>query len=275
MSEKPPIIFPSDSNYIDNPNTIEFHIWERRSLKKNSTTPVTTIVLPAPAQINISSTSNWSGVSFGFAGKDLNNMYNTSTSSPMEKINEYTKQYLGNYQNGEIGMIPKQIGASMLSVILQGLGSNATADDILGYNEGIVVNPYLSASYKGTDLRSFQFNFSFFPKNKEDCEKIKSIISEFNKAHLPGKGQDGTDKWYLEYPREFDIQINVNGERNPYLIPYKTSVMTSFAVDYTGGLGFFNTFPNGFPIQTNLTIGFMETTQQTREEVDNLPNRGI
>lgn len=254
-----------DKNYDDIHNIIQFDILSRKTLSiapKN----IKTIVLPLP-NISINSSSDWTGVAFGMAGQKLNTMYDklNGNKSITEQTIELAGQTLINSEG--LGMIPQQIAAQVIALGINSMGGNASGEDVLGYSQGIITNPYLSASYKGTGLRTFQFNFSFFPRNENDCTIIKSIIDEFNFAHLPGRGLVGGVKWYLEYPREFDINIMINGESNKFLIPYKRSVMTSFNVDYSGGLGFYTSFPNGFPIQTNLTLGFMETVQQTREDV--------
>ena len=229
-------------------------------------------------------------------------MYNYSQSySDLELGNELGGKILAAggsavdaFKNGKGGMDSivkavksgtKSLGTEALSAgadVAGGLVGEGTAK--LGFQKltGAVRNPMLELIYQSPSFRTFQFDFSFYPRDENEALEVQKIIERFRFHQAPEllQGAGG----FLVPPSEFDIKFYYGGSQNPNIPPIATSVLTTIDVNYA---------PNGFsayevpgeiaptlgrtgmPVAINITLQFKETTYLTKADFKNFQGGGV
>jgi len=152
------------------------------------------------------------------------------------------------------------------------LGSGQTGQAILA-STGRVINPMLEMVYKSPAFRTFQFDFTFYPRDEREALEVQSILERFRFHQAPEllAGSEG----FLVPPSEFDIRFYYGGNLNPNIPGVTTCVLTSIDINYA---------PNGFaayevpgengpqlgrtgmPVAIQLTLQFQEVTYLTKKD---------
>jgi hypothetical protein len=135
---------------------------------------------------------------------------------------------------------------------------------------GAVSNPLLEMIYKSPNFRTFQFDFTFYPRDEREALEVQQIIEKFRFHQAPEIASAAN---FLIPPSEFDIKFYYGGAENPNIPPIATCVLESIDVNYT---------PNGFsayevpgenlpslgrtgmPVAIQMTMQFKETTYLTK-----------
>ena len=134
---------------------------------------------------------------------------------------------------------------------------------------GQATNPYMEVLFQSVDLRTFSYNFTFSPRNKEETEDVQKIIKMFRFHMLPEL--KGGNSRYMPLPSPFDIhymyQWDVDtAEENRFYSKIATCVLNNVEVDYTpGGV---KSFADGEPTQITMALSFQETEMLTKQHVD-------
>ena len=134
-------------------------------------------------------------------------------------------------------------------------------------------NPYMEVLFDKMELRTFTYNFTFAPKNIQERDDIQKIITLFRFHMAPElKGENNR---FLTLPSEFDIHYmyqHKTGEgtgqasENDFYNKIATCVLTSCDVNYTpDGV---NSFADGSPTKTTMSLTFQETELLTKERVN-------
>ena len=136
---------------------------------------------------------------------------------------------------------------------------------------GQASNPYMEVLFEGVEMRTFTYNFTFSPRNKEETEDVKKIISMFRFHMMPEL--NGGSSAFMTLPSTFDIHYmyqvtpDVSNENN-YYTKIATCVLKGCDVDYTpNGV---KSFASGAPTQITMSLSFQETEMLTKQHV----NRG-
>ena len=157
---------------------------------------------------------------------------------------------------------------------LQGLLSKPqAAADFMSATQGLARNNHMALIYRGpNEFRSHTFNFSFWPKDKDETRIVQEIITDFKKGSTPrlaGLTKDATDITklrapYFAAPRHWEIKFCMGGRgtartegENPYLFKIGRSVITSMTINHDPDnvIGF---HPDGSPVHSTLAITFQE-----------------
>jgi len=139
---------------------------------------------------------------------------------------------------------------------------------IIALGSGSILNPNVEVVYQGPMLRSFNFDFTFAPKDSSEAKAIKDIIFEFKRWSAPespeqiGGMMKVPDVWRVKYGGKFGKNGN----------PFKRAVLTNVNVDFNSGLNQHMTFDDGEPILIGLGLSFRETDFITRG--DHMKARG-
>ena len=174
------------------------------------------------------------------------------------------------------GSIDKTAVEGITQVVGKGvanaLGSGQTGQAILA-STGRVINPMLEMVYKSPAFRTFQFDFTFYPRDEREALEVQSILERFRFHQAPEllAGSEG----FLVPPSEFDIRFYYGGNLNPNIPGVTTCVLTSIDINYA---------PNGFaayevpgengpelgrtgmPVAIQLTLQFQEVTYLTKKD---------
>jgi hypothetical protein len=174
---------------------------------------------------------------------------------------------------GGAGSIAKSIGLEAAGAIT-GLLGDKTGGALFTAATGVVKNPMLEMIYSAPSFRSFQFEFTFYPRDEREALEVQRIIERFRFHQAPelAEGAGG----FLIAPSEFDIKFYYAGSQNPNIPPIADScVLSQMDVNYT---------PNGFtayevpgedkpslgrtgmPVAITMQLQFKETTFLTKAD---------
>ena len=133
---------------------------------------------------------------------------------------------------------------------------------------GQASNPYMEVLFEGVEMRTFNYNFTFSPRNADETDDVKKIIQMFRFHMSPElKGQANR---FLTLPSTFDIHYMYQmtdgvATENDFYNKIATCVLESCNIDYTpGGV---RSFADGSPTQITMALQFKETELLTKERV--------
>jgi len=143
------------------------------------------------------------------------------------------------------------------------------ANDLYNKAFGNATNPYMEVFFGGMELRTFQYNFTFAPKNQDETDDAKKIIEIF-RFHMAPELQ-GENMRYLTLPSTFDIHYMYQHSKdiaieNTFYNKIATCVLTNVAVDYApNGV---KSFADGAPTSITMSLSFTETEILTKERIN-------
>jgi hypothetical protein len=122
--------------------------------------------------------------------------------------------------------------------------------------------------YSSPALRSFRFDFMFYPQSKIEAIEVQKIIQLFQFHQAPEISNNGTNGYFLVPPSEFDIEFYHAGIENINIPSISTCVLTSMDVDYApNGFSAYETGGakveyggTGMPVAIKMSLDFKETT---------------
>ena len=167
-------------------------------------------------------------------------------------------------------------GVSAAAGLIGNVAGAGTAQ--LGFQAatGTVRNPMLEMVYSSPGFRSFQFEFTFYPRDEREALEVQRIIERFRFHQAPElvRGAQG----FLIPPSEFDIKFYYAGSMNPNIPAMATTVLTQIDVNYTPNGWTAYEVPGenkpalgrtGMPVAIQLALQFKETTFLTKDDFKN------
>ena len=155
------------------------------------------------------------------------------------------------------------------SEIIQGLTEAEGTIELLNSAFGQATNPYMEVLFTQMGLRSFSYDFTFAPRNKEETDQVQRIIQLF-RFHMAPELK-GANNRFLTLPSTFDIHYMYQLEdgkasENDFYNRIATCVLESCDVDYTpNGV---QSFASGAPTQIKMSLGFKETELLTKDRIN-------
>ena len=147
----------------------------------------------------------------------------------------------------------------------------AVGANLLGRTTGQTLNPNLELLFKGPNLRTFNFNFKFTPRNSKESQEVKEIIRVLKKNMAV---QRSTSNLFLMTPNVFTVEYiyNSNGDNagtsHPYLNKFKPMAMTNLNVNYTPDGTYMTYNGTGALTSTDLQMSFGELEPIYADEYD-------
>jgi len=180
-------------------------------------------------------------------------------------------------QGQDAGAIAKEVVGQVSPFILSGLAKQAGGIFQVAFSQafGVVQNPMLELIYSSPSLRTFRFDFQFYPRDEKEAKEVQDIIQRLRFHQAPEVAQGGTNGFFLVPPSEFDISFYYNGRINPNIPKISTCVLTSMDVDYApGGFSSYE-IPGenatvggtGMPVAIRLSLQFKETEIMTKSSI--------
>jgi len=149
-----------------------------------------------------------------------------------------------------------EVGKAVVKTQLTSMANSMTGG-IRNIKQGRAVNPMKEQMLKGSDFRSFTFNYEFWPKNAAEANMVNKIIYTFRTAMLPDTYGHSTAEIenYLNYPNIFDVDFDgpLAGKVDGFL----PMVCTECSVDHFNG-NKVTTLANGQPVSTSMKLTFQE-----------------
>jgi len=157
---------------------------------------------------------------------------------------------------GEGGVDSKDVAAYFAQ---QAVGKN-----VFTRTTGKIMNPNLELLFSGPNLRTFNYNYQFTPREKREAREIRSIIKFFKKNMAPKR----KGKLFLESPNVFKLKyIFKNGQQHPFLNKIKICALQSFNVQYTPD-GSYMTYDDGSMTSYTCSMTFQELNPVFEDDIE-------
>jgi len=208
----------------------------------------------------------------GAASRDVQEAVNAA------RLGAISAQDFGDKDGGSVAGV---VRAALSGVALNSFGSNFTTNSLLSRATGQILNSNKELLFEGVNLRSFNFNFTFAPRSKDEGKRVMKIIRSLKRAMAPkaGEGYDfrsnaytGTGGIFLNAPDVFLIKYLKGGKEHPFLNKFKPCALTSLTVNYTGA-SIYSSYEDGTPTLITMQTQFSEMNPIYAEDYDD-PNLG-
>ena len=136
-------------------------------------------------------------------------------------------------------------------------------ENVIMQSYGIAQNPQVEVLFETIDNRTFEFGFSFHPRNSAEAKKVLEIIRMFRFHAAPELAKGAGGRYFIP-PSEFDIEYRFKPGKdesdvlNEALHKFATCVLTNIDVNYVGQSGQFATFKDGIPVNIEMRLQFKE-----------------
>ena len=212
------------------------------------------IALHVPTDLSISYSANWSPT-------DMAGMAAAATVG--DSIGNAIEQLTKSGITQSAGELSNAGGAGINYLVSRGLQTQGIGE-FVGKVSGTAANPKKEQLFRNVDFRTFSFNYQFFPRSREEAQKVQAIIKTF-KLHMHPEFKDASHFLYT-YPSEFDIYYYQNGQENMNIHRHTSCVLTDMNISYTPQ-GILSTFEDGMPTQINIQLQFKELALLTKEAI--------
>ncbi|MGB2194479.1 MAG: hypothetical protein ACPH54_07710 [Candidatus Poseidoniaceae archaeon] len=132
----------------------------------------------------------------------------------------------------------------------------------------VALNPNSRAMFKGVNLRSFSFAFTFVPTSPEEAEMVEQIIYRFRWHAYPkpiNLGTTGITAGF-EYPHLFTIELTHQESNQTVGTKIKDCYLESVTTAYNPSSMAYHS--DGRPVEYNMTLNFRETIALTQEDIE-------
>jgi len=138
---------------------------------------------------------------------------------------------------------------------------------------GAVRNPMMEVIYSTPELRTFRYDFVFWPRNSKEAKEVQKILETF-RFHQAPEVLGGFNGFFLVPPSEFDIKFYYGGRENPNIPKVSTCVLESVDIDYAPNGWSAYEIPGqntptsggtGMPVGVRLSLQFKETEIVTKD----------
>jgi hypothetical protein len=194
----------------------------------------------------------------------INNLATGSESANVQSAIDNVKRQFESIKNN----LPEIGGQFALQTVSGLMGMNAAALTVL--QRGQIYNPNIELIYQTPQLRSFAMDFVFAPKSEDETRMINDIIKEFKIWSAPAK--DGA---MLEVPCVWSISYKTGGSDNLNMNQFKKAVLTNIMVQANPTSDMHNSFADGMPVITSMSLAFQEVDIITREDHEEGGNQGF
>lgn len=220
------------------------------------------VFLPMPSQIKSDYSSSYTNESLGITGlaqagatgvyDNIKNIFNRT--QPGKERNKAIADEMAAAGGVAASQSPGALTNWMLDTFpLQGFSMA----------QGIARNPHLAVLFEGVGFRNFSFSWEFIPRNRQELDTLKSVITHFKRARAPQYSNIYANHLFT-YPDEFELEF-----RYPqYLFTFNSCVLTDFTVDYTPQRNSVFFRDPKAPVAYGLHMSFQETTICTKETID-------
>ena len=222
------------------------------------------IALYLPANVVDTTSANYEDTPTGILGVGITDLIRAGKSfneKDFEKFGQVGGKALKEFSQE----ILKNIGGAFVEALTGTEGAVPLANKVFGRAE----NPFVEVFFNSMNVRSFQYNFNFAPRNEDETMEIQQIIQLF-RFHMAPELQERNSR-YLTLPSEFDIHymykaVDGNSYENDYYNRIGTCVLENVSTNYTpNGV---KSFADGAPTQVTMSLTFRETEVLTKAKIN-------
>lgn len=165
--------------------------------------------------------------------------------------------------------IGQAFGSIDENIIKTYFAGQAVGANFFTRSTGKVINPNLELLFRGPQLRSFNYNYTFTPRSDKESAVVKKIIRHLKKYMAVRKEDPGL---FLKTPRVFKLSyIYSEGGQHPFLNKIKPCALTNLNVEYTPD-GSYMTYKDGSMTSYTVSMQFSELTPIYEDDYDDSDN---
>ena len=238
------------------------------ALAANIETPIATIFLPIPENIQDSNAVNWGDDSLnGLAARAIGSTMgvigdNGNLFDAAKRVATEAADFAGDLTGISAGIRNSFIAAKAV-----GAFTNVNAQGVVTRQTGQVLNPNMELLFNNVTLRSFNFQFDLAPRNKDESRVIKNIIRTFKRSMNAKK--NGSVGLFISSPDVFQLSYKTGSNDHKFLNKFKPMALLNMAVNYTGS-GTYATYDDTTPVHMQLSLQFQELNPVYAEEYNEL-----
>lgn len=203
------------------------------------------IFLPLPQQLTDAYGVTYTSEGLGLVGSVADSLTAADTQSSATGTAAAAAKGLARGALGKVGPGLGKLTTYAAGAALSGEVSAATSQVV-----GAALNPNLSVTFNGPQMRQFSLSWEFVPHNAKESATIKEIIRQIKMRMLPTMTFSQSTA-ILDYPEMVQVSMN------PITTSYKRAMIEGVNVNYSqnGTPAFFS---NGEPMFIGLSINFIE-----------------
>lgn len=154
-------------------------------------------------------------------------------------------------------------GGVAKQVALKTVGNSMgfTSNQILSLTRGEVYNPNVELTYNSPARRAFSFSFQFIPKSQQETQMIHRIIK-----HLKSRSAPEDKNGMFKIPDVWMVKYMSDGGQNKNMNVFKKMACTDISVQANASSNMHQSFSDGMPISTTMSITFQEIDIITRND---------
>jgi len=233
------------------------------SARKTTTRISDSIALYLPANVTETTSASYEDTPTGTLGVAATQIIQGVTAFQLKEFEKIGK--IGGRALSTISQeILKNLGGAFVEALTGSEGAIPLANKVFGRAD----NPFVEVFFNAMNVRTFQYNFNFAPRNESETDEIQQIIQLF-RFHMAPELQENNR--YLTLPSEFDIHYmykanNGQSYENDYYGRIGTCVLENVTTNFTpNGV---KSFANGAPTQITMSLTFRETETLTKEKIN-------
>ena len=214
------------------------------------------ITLYSPPSMAESYSPKWNTSELGpIGGQAMRTMTEGISSGPQAAVSRLMSQ-LQNTQQGA-GVAVKMASDAFGTAV----GAQSLGDSVMRRLTSQALNPHIEALFSSVGFREFNFSFTFAPKSRKEADEVQQIIKMFKYFSAPAYDQGGNGVFF-SYPDVFNISYFNEDKIHKFQPCALTNIQITrnpFEVN--------STFYDGHPVQTQMTLQFMEIAIVTKEHI--------
>ena len=232
---------------------------------RNTTKRITdSVAIYLPPNVTDTTTATYTGAATGVIGAAAagafgvaKNMANSDYEAAAQGLVDSAKAMVG------------EAAIKAATELAEGLTGSEGTRGLINKAFGQADNPYMEVLFDKMELRTFTYNFTFSPKNREETMDVQKIIALF-RFHMAPELKGEANR-FLTLPSEFDIHYMYQDKagqasENDFYNKIATCVCTGCEVNYTpDGV---KSFEGGAPTKITMNVSFQETELLTKERVN-------
>ena len=221
------------------------------------------VAIYLPPNVQDSTTAGYTGAATGIVGAAAAGAFGVARSMG-EKDYEAAATGLVDAAKAIVGEAAIKAATEITEAISGAEGTRGLINKAFGQAD----NPYMEVLFDAMNLRTFTYNFTFSPRNREETEDVQKIIALF-RFHMSPELKGAANR-FLTLPSEFDIHYmyqdqSGHASENDYYNKIATCVCTACETNYTpDGV---KSFEGGAPVKITMSLSFQETELLTKERV--------
>ena len=230
--------------------------------------PIANILLPIPQGVEDKNAVQWSDSSLNPLKALGLNMGMGLMKNPGQTLRSMVDN------KGGMGQIDEQTREAIMS----SLAAAAIGEDggeIRSRASGQVLNPNMETIFKGVTIRSFQFKFTFAPRNMSEAQEVKQIIKMFKQSSAArGVAENSGNGMFISAPHVFILEYKQGNAPHPFLNKFKPCALENMGVSYTPN-NTYSTYPDGTPTSMDLSLSFKELNPIYAEDYEEVGGVGF